>query len=99
MFSSLCKSCGWESEPAAAKEAAAGAGLMHLATAHAHALALGDVSAVRILTFDTLQAAVRDLAVGFEPAPEPEEGGPKAGGQHRAATQHERAKEPEKKRH
>lgn len=99
MYGAECKGCGWESEPAETKEAAAGAGLMHLATAHAHALQAGDVSLVRVWTFDTLKAAVRQLDVTPEAKPEPEAETPPAHAGHTAKAHHERAKEPEKRRH
>lgn len=98
MYASECKACGWESQPIDTEEAAAGAGLMHLATAHAHALAGGDVSSIRVWTFGTLQATIAKLTAQPEPGQEPEPETPPAKGGHAERPSHDRPKEPVKGR-
>ena len=75
-FCATCHVCAWESEEADAPEVAAEIGVAHLATAHPAVLQQGDVSLIRVWSFDKLRVIVGTADITLEAEPEQQEPAP-----------------------
>ena len=73
-FLASCSVCDWESPTADTAEVAAVAGVGHLQAQHAAVLAAGDVSFIRVWSFEQLRVIVgtADITLDAEPAQHPQ---------------------------
>lgn len=69
-FVADCAQCSWESAVADTPEVAATEGVGHLQAHHSAVLAAGDVSFIRVWSFDQLRVIVGTAEVTFNAEPE-----------------------------